>query len=297
MGRLLRSLALGLATLATLSLIGGCMGLFSGQAPERLGASSGRLQPIASERQNAVSSFAETPYHRIDPIDARPDPQRVFERLVTLVAAQPRVRVIEQRPGYLYAEFRSPWLRFVDDVEFLLDDAHAKIHVRSASRLGYSDLGVNRKRIEHLRARLQEVVSGGAHSPTANGAHRAPHGESSMTTHTTESGLQYQDVVEGSGDEARTGAYVSVHYTGWLYENGEAGRKFDSSKDRNDPFAFPLGAGHVIRGWDEGVAGMRVGGTRRLIIPPQLGYGARGAGGVIPPNATLLFEVELLDVE
>ena len=117
-----------------------------------------------------------------------------------------------------------------------------------------------------------------------------------MTTHTTESGLQYQDVVEGSGDEAKTGAYVSVHYTGWLYENGEAGRKFDSSKDRNDPFSFPLGAGHVIRGWDEGVAGMRIGGTRRLIIPPQLGYGARGAGGVIPPNATLLFEVELLGV-
>ena len=117
-----------------------------------------------------------------------------------------------------------------------------------------------------------------------------------MTTHTTESGLQYQDVVEGSGDEAKSGAYVTVHYTGWLYEDGEAGRKFDSSKDRNDPFSFPLGAGHVIRGWDEGVAGMRIGGTLRLIIPPQLGYGARGAGGVIPPNATLLFEVELLGV-
>jgi len=286
----LRSLAAGLAMFAMLTMIGGCMGLFSGQQPERLGVVNERLQPIAADRQNAVSSFAETPYHHIEPIQAGPDPKRTFERLATLVAAEPRVRVIEQRPGYLYAEFRSRWLRFVDDVEFLLDEAHAKIHVRSASRLGYSDLGVNRKRIEHLRARLQETSS------PATGATRAPHGESAMTTHTTESGLQYQDVVEGSGDEARSGAYVTVHYTGWLYENGEAGRKFDSSKDRNDPFAFPLGAGHVIRGWDEGVAGMKIGGTRRLIIPPQLGYGARGAGGVIPPNATLLFEVELLGV-
>ena len=117
-----------------------------------------------------------------------------------------------------------------------------------------------------------------------------------MNTRTTESGLQIEDVTTGEGEEARSGAYVSVHYTGWLYENGETGRKFDSSKDRNDPFSFPLGAGHVIRGWDEGVAGMKVGGKRRLVIPPQLGYGARGAGGVIPPNATLLFEVELLGV-
>ncbi|HNH36189.1 MAG TPA: FKBP-type peptidyl-prolyl cis-trans isomerase, partial [Rhodocyclaceae bacterium] len=94
------------------------------------------------------------------------------------------------------------------------------------------------------------------------------------------------------GDEATAGKRVSVHYTGWLTD----GRKFDSSKDRNDPFEFPLGAGHVIAGWDQGVAGMKVGGTRRLTIPPQLGYGARGAGGVIPPNATLVFEVELLAV-
>jgi len=89
---------------------------------------------------------------------------------------------------------------------------------------------------------------------------------------------------------------VSVHYTGWLYQNGEQGSKFDSSKDRGQPFVFPLGAGHVIKGWDEGVQGMAVGGTRRLVIPPELGYGARGAGGVIPPNATLLFEVDLLAV-
>ncbi|MCM5570195.1 FKBP-type peptidyl-prolyl cis-trans isomerase [Burkholderiaceae bacterium FT117] len=117
-----------------------------------------------------------------------------------------------------------------------------------------------------------------------------------MSYTTTPSGLQYSDTVVGSGDEARAGARVSVHYTGWLYENGQAGRKFDSSKDRGQPFVFPLGAGHVIRGWDEGVQGMKVGGTRMLVIPADLGYGARGAGGVIPPNATLLFEVELLGV-
>ncbi len=113
---------------------------------------------------------------------------------------------------------------------------------------------------------------------------------------TTASGLQYEDTVEGEGEVAQAGAYVSVHYTGWLYEGGVKGVKFDSSKDRGDPFEFPLGAGHVIRGWDEGVQGMKVGGTRVLVIPPELGYGARGAGGVIPPNATLMFEVDLLAV-
>ena len=116
---------------------------------------------------------------------------------------------------------------------------------------------------------------------------------------TTASGLQYEDTTPGTGAEARVGQRVRVHYTGWLHDpaadNGR-GRKFDSSKDRNDPFVFPLGAGHVIGGWDEGVQGMKVGGTRTLLIPPQLGYGARGAGGVIPPNATLVFEVELLAV-
>ena len=109
---------------------------------------------------------------------------------------------------------------------------------------------------------------------------------------TTTNGLVIEDMIDGGGDEAVAGKRVSVHYTGWLTD----GRKFDSSKDRNDPFEFPLGAGHVIAGWDQGVAGMKVGGTRRLTIPPQLGYGARGAGGVIPPNATLVFEVELLAV-
>jgi len=117
-----------------------------------------------------------------------------------------------------------------------------------------------------------------------------------MAFSTTPSGLQIDDVVVGDGAVATVGQHVSVHYTGWLYENGQAGRKFDSSKDRGQPFDFPLGAGHVIRGWDEGVQGMQVGGTRRLIIPADLGYGARGAGGVIPGGATLLFEVELLGV-
>ena len=116
-----------------------------------------------------------------------------------------------------------------------------------------------------------------------------------MAYQTTASGLQYDDVTQGNGDEARKGQQVRVHYTGWLYENGEAGRKFDSSKDRGDPFRFGLGQGQVIRGWDEGVQGMKVGGTRVLTIPAELGYGARGAGGVIPPNATLVFEVELLE--
>ncbi len=113
---------------------------------------------------------------------------------------------------------------------------------------------------------------------------------------TTGSGLQYEDTVPGTGDEAKAGQNVSVHYTGWLYDGAVKGAKFDSSKDRNAPFGFELGGGMVIRGWDEGVQGMRVGGTRVLVIPPVLGYGARGAGGVIPPNATLMFEVELLAV-
>jgi FKBP-type peptidyl-prolyl cis-trans isomerase FkpA len=113
---------------------------------------------------------------------------------------------------------------------------------------------------------------------------------------TTASGLQYEDTIPGTGAEAKAGQRVQVHYTGWLYNNGAQGAKFDSSKDRGQPFQFALGAGQVIKGWDEGVQGMKVGGTRRLIIPAALGYGARGAGGVIPPNATLLFEVELLAV-
>ena len=111
---------------------------------------------------------------------------------------------------------------------------------------------------------------------------------------TTASGLQYLDTVVGSGPEAQAGNKVKVHYTGWLYNDDTQGAKFDSSKDRGDPFVFSLGAGMVIKGWDEGVAGMKVGGARTLIIPAALGYGARGAGGVIPPNAMLIFDVELL---
>lgn len=105
--------------------------------------------------------------------------------------------------------------------------------------------------------------------------------------------LIIDDIKVGEGAEAKSGNYVTVHYTGWLLD----GPKFDSSKDRNEPFAFPLGAGHVIKGWDQGVAGMKVGGIRKLTIPAELGYGSRGAGGVIPPNATLVFEVELLGVQ
>lgn len=111
---------------------------------------------------------------------------------------------------------------------------------------------------------------------------------------TTPSGLKYKDEVVGTGPEPKTGQSVSVHYTGWLYQDGQKGRKFDSSRDRGAPFTFTLGQGQVIQGWDQGVATMRVGGKRTLVIPPDLGYGARGAGGVIPPGATLLFDVELL---
>jgi FKBP-type peptidyl-prolyl cis-trans isomerase len=109
-----------------------------------------------------------------------------------------------------------------------------------------------------------------------------------------------QDDVVGTGAEAQSGRVVTVHYTGWLLDQtrpDRRGNKFDSSRDRNEPFSFNLGAGEVIRGWDEGVAGMKVGGRRTLTIPPDMGYGARGAGGVIPPNATLLFDVELLEVK
>jgi FKBP-type peptidyl-prolyl cis-trans isomerase FkpA len=122
-----------------------------------------------------------------------------------------------------------------------------------------------------------------------------PHFEQgkAMAAITTASGLIIEELKVGTGAEAAAGQYVSVHYTGWLTD----GTKFDSSKDRGDPFEFPLGAGHVIRGWDEGVQGMKVGGSRKLTIPSDLGYGPRGAGGVIPPNATLVFEVELLGIE
>jgi len=114
-----------------------------------------------------------------------------------------------------------------------------------------------------------------------------------MAETTTPSGLKYDDLAVGTGAEAKAGQTVSVHYTGWLTD----GKKFDSSVDRRQPFEFPLGMGRVIKGWDEGVQGMKVGGKRKLTIPPGLGYGARGASGAIPPNATLIFDVELLGIK
>jgi len=116
-------------------------------------------------------------------------------------------------------------------------------------------------------------------------------------TMTTASGLKIEDTQVGTGATPKTGDTCVMHYTGWLYENGTKGAKFDSSVDRGQPFAFTIGVGQVIKGWDEGVSSMKLGGKRTLIIPPELGYGARGAGRVIPPNATLLFEVELLDIQ
>ncbi|SFV17668.1 peptidylprolyl isomerase [Methylobacterium sp. 174MFSha1.1] len=113
---------------------------------------------------------------------------------------------------------------------------------------------------------------------------------------TAPSGLQYKDTVAGTGPQPKAGQTVNVHYTGWLYQDGKKGAKFDSSLDRGQPLSFAVGTGQVIKGWDEGLSTMKVGGKRTLVIPPELGYGARGAGGVIPPNATLLFDVELLGV-
>ena len=126
-------------------------------------------------------------------------------------------------------------------------------------------------------------------------------GVSVSTKHKTKTGLEYIDEVVGDGVSPKQGQTVTVHYTGWLEDannpgNADKSKKFDSSRDRNQPFSFPIGAGHVIKGWDEGVMSMKVGGKRTLIIPAELGYGARGAGGVIPPNATLVFDVELISV-
>jgi FKBP-type peptidyl-prolyl cis-trans isomerase FkpA len=140
------------------------------------------------------------------------------------------------------------------------------------------------------RALIGIVIAGALVAPACNG-------EDQTGASVTE--LIKQDGRVGTGAEAVSGRTVTVHYTGWLYDAArpdKKGAKFDSSRDRNEPFEFALGAGEVIRGWDDGVKGMKVGGKRTLTIPPEMGYGARGAGGVIPPNATLLFEVELLDV-
>lgn len=141
-----------------------------------------------------------------------------------------------------------------------------------------------------LPARADEKTA-----PAVPAAAAAGKKESKMKT--TPSGLQYEDTQEGTGASPKTGQTCVMHYTGWLFENKTKGKKFDSSLDRGQPFEFPIGQGRVIQGWDEGVATMKVGGKRTLVIPPSIGYGARGAGGVIPPNATLLFEVELLGVK
>ena len=146
-------------------------------------------------------------------------------------------------------------------------------------------------------AAVLALILAGAASLPLSAAHAADAAPAAMVK--TDSGLQYQDLVVGKGAVAAPGRPVQVHYTGWLQKpDGSAGQKFDSSRDRGDPFVFPLGGGQVIRGWDEGVAGMRVGGRRMLTIPAALGYGARGAGGgLIPPNATLIFDVELLSIK
>jgi peptidylprolyl isomerase len=131
----------------------------------------------------------------------------------------------------------------------------------------------------------------------AAGASTQAAAQAAGSTMTTASGLQITDTQVGTGATPRPGQICVMHYTGWLYVNGTKGKKFDSSVDRGQPFEFPIGRHQVIAGWEEGVASMKVGGKRTLIIPPELGYGARGAGGVIPPNATLIFDVELLDVK
>ncbi|HEV8117767.1 MAG TPA: FKBP-type peptidyl-prolyl cis-trans isomerase [Thermoanaerobaculia bacterium] len=142
---------------------------------------------------------------------------------------------------------------------------------------------------------LLAAVAAIAFSTAPAAADEKKGGESKMQK--SPSGLQWEDVKVGTGATPKASQTCVMHYTGWLWEDGAKGKKFDSSVDRGTPFEFPLGQGRVIKGWDEGVATMKVGGKRNLLIPPQLGYGARGAGGVIPPNATLFFEVELLGVK
>jgi len=157
-------------------------------------------------------------------------------------------------------------------------------------------------RLLHKSERLimkafRTFCAAGALALTAALAPLAPATAANSQVITMPDGLKYADDKMGGGAAAAAGAKVTVHYTGWLDDNGAKGKKFDSSRDRGEPFTFTLGAREVIAGWDEGVAGMKVGGRRTLIIPPDLGYGARGAGGVIPPNATLIFDVELLQVQ
>jgi uncharacterized protein (DUF1499 family) len=149
-----RRLALGALVLMAAGPLAACGGLLSGTRPAQRGPVDGRLRPVREDLSNAISSLATTEYHRIEPIATGPDPKAAFGRLRGLVASMPGAAVVEDRPGYLYAEFTTRWLRFVDDVEFLLDEPAAVIQVRSASRLGRRDFGVNRDRIETIRARM-----------------------------------------------------------------------------------------------------------------------------------------------
>lgn len=149
---------------------------------------------------------------------------------------------------------------------------------------------------KHAGALTALILISALSGAVAAGAPATARAETAGTT-TTPSGLKITDIRIGTGPMPQIGQTCVMHYTGWLYQNGAKGKKFDSSLDRGQPFEFRIGAHQVIGGWDEGVATMKVGGKRTLIIPPELGYGARGAGGVIPPNATLIFDVELLDVK
>jgi peptidylprolyl isomerase len=151
--------------------------------------------------------------------------------------------------------------------------------------------------LQRARAPLALALVTALAAAYALGAPTTAAAQAAGTTMTTPSGLKITDGKVGTGATPKAGQTCVMHYTGWLYEGGAKGKKFDSSVDRGQPFEFPIGQHRVIAGWDEGVATMKVGGKRTLIIPPELGYGARGAGGVIPPNATLIFDVELLDVK
>jgi peptidylprolyl isomerase len=156
---------------------------------------------------------------------------------------------------------------------------------------------MRRFRFRNLSIAFAIVLAGAFLFAVPPGAVAQTAGKTTGKTMTTASGLQIIDSKVGTGATPKSGQICVMHYTGWLYEDGKKGKKFDSSVDRNEPFEFPIGQHQVIGGWDEGVATMQVGGKRTLIIPPALGYGARGAGGVIPPNATLIFDVELLGVK
>src|SRR6187397_3737348 len=162
----------------------------------------------------------------------------------------------------------------------------------TVSRTRCTEMRFSRRTI--IRTAIAAVAAAVSTPLAVQMASAQPAGKKTMTT---ASGLQITDSKVGTGATPKPGQTCVMHYTGWLYENGQKGKKFDSSVDRNEPFDFPIGRGRVIKGWDEGVATMKIGGKRTLIIPPALGYGARGAGGVIPPNATLMFDVELLGVK